>query len=326
MQKTILASIYAALLLIILNACAKKTDLPETSCTREFLTSDTTQQCALCFVPKSEIRGVIVLLSGFGTSHPRETEEETDIPRVAAAKGFLTIIPQLGDWSTLYLDSASQQALERVLREATEKYRLQGKPLVLGGFSLGGSGAVLYAERALRSASMLHPTALFAVDPPLDFERFTQNAAKAVQRLHLDRIKDVQKDEYLYITTALEQAFGGTKIYSNPAFRAASPYIRSDTTLSNIRSLVGLPLRFYHEPDYRYWRGRDADDDFQTNVLDQSSMIADLHSLGSTKATLILTEGKGFRKEDKNRRHPHSWSIADAGELVQWIEDVCGKK
>ena len=329
MPKTIIASICAVLLLLSLNACAKKSNLPEAVLTREFLTTisnDTTQQCALCLVPKGNIRGVIVLLSGFGTNHPRETEEETDIPRAAAVKGFLTIIPQFGDWSTLHIDSASQQALERVLREATEKHRLQGKPLVLGGFSLGGSGAVLYTERALRSASMLRPTALFAIDPPLDFERFTHNAAKAVQRLHLDRIKDAQKDEYLYLTTALAKAFGGGTIFTNPAFRAASPYIRSDTTLANIRSLVGLPLRFYHEADYRYWRERNPDDDFQSNVLDQSSMIADLHSLGSTNATLMLTEGKGVRKREQNRRHPHSWSIADAQELVQWIESNLGKK
>ncbi|MFY8000410.1 MAG: hypothetical protein ACOVSW_17570 [Candidatus Kapaibacteriota bacterium] len=329
MQRTILVSIYAALLFISLNACAKIIPSSEAPFTREFLTiipGDTTQQCALCFVPKGEIRGAIVLLSGFSTSHPVETEEETDIPGTAAKKGFLTIIPQLGDWSTLYLDSASQQALERVLQTMMEKYHLQGKPLALGGFSLGGSGAILYAERALRGVSMLRPNALFAIDPPLDFERFTHNAAKAVQRLHLDRIKDVRKNESLYITTALAQAFGGKGIYTNLAFRGASPYIRNDTTLANIRSLVGLPLRLYHEPDYRYWRERDADHDFQTNILDQSSMIADLHSLGSTNATLILTEGKGFRKREKNRRHPHSWSIVDAEELVQWIESNLVKK
>jgi pimeloyl-ACP methyl ester carboxylesterase len=329
MQRTILASVCAVLLFMSLNACAKKSPPPEATFTREFLLSipgDTTQQCALCLVPKGNIRGVIMLLSGFGTSHPVGTEQETEIPQIAAAKGFLTIIPQLGDWSTLYLDSTSQQALERVLRAAMEKYHLQGKPLILGGFSLGGSGAVLYAERALRSPSILRPTALFAIDPPLDFERFTQNAAKAIQRLHLDRIKDAQKDEYLYLTTALAKAFGGGTIYTNPAFRDASPYIRSDTTLANIRSLANLPFRFYHEPDYHYWRERNPDDDFQSNVLDQSSMIADLHSLGNTNATLILTEGKGFRRTENNRRHPHSWSVADAQELVQWIENNCGEQ
>jgi hypothetical protein len=47
-------------------------------------------------------------------------------------------------------------------------------------------------------------------------------------------------------------------------------------------------------------------------------MINELNRLGNTKATLITTQNKGFRKPD-NRRHPHSWSIVDKKELIIWL-------
>lgn len=328
---------FAGLLLccsILSNCTNEQPAKPPQSFTRELhlqRPNDTTRNYTIAYVPTSAPRGMIVLLPGYGEM-PLQVEQETDIPRTAAAKGFLTIIPALGDWSALYVDTASQQALVRVLREMQAKYSVQDKPLIVGGFSLGGTGAVLYAERALQTASLQpafsalpKPHALFAIDPPLDFERFSQNAVKAVQRLHLDRTKDIRNDEYLYITTLLAEAFGGGNIYTNATFRAASPYIRTDTALTMIRALARLPIRFYSEPDYRYWRSRDADYDFQSNELDCASMIADLHGVGNTAATLILTENKGVRRTQGNRRHPHSWSLADAEELVRWVEDSIAK-
>jgi hypothetical protein len=47
-------------------------------------------------------------------------------------------------------------------------------------------------------------------------------------------------------------------------------------------------------------------------------MINWLKFLGNSKAELIITTGKGYRGGGK-MRHPHSWTIADGAELIDWM-------
>ena len=47
-------------------------------------------------------------------------------------------------------------------------------------------------------------------------------------------------------------------------------------------------------------------------------MINELNRLGNQNAELITTQKKGYRKPD-NKRHPHSWSIVDNDELINWL-------
>ncbi len=57
------------------------------------------------------------------------------------------------------------------------------------------------------------------------------------------------------------------------------------------------------------------------NVFDAAGMINWLKSMGNNKAELINCMGKGFRIE-KNFRHPHSWSIVDGKELIEWMDKL----
>ncbi len=42
--------------------------------------------------------------------------------------------------------------------------------------------------------------------------------------------------------------------------------------------------------------------------------------MGNKQAELILTNNKGFWPDGS--RHPHSWSIVDNGELVEWLLEL----
>lgn len=59
-------------------------------------------------------------------------------------------------------------------------------------------------------------------------------------------------------------------------------------------------------------------DSYCMNSLDSAAMVNWLNYLGNEKAELIISSGKGYRLS-RNIRHPHSWSIADAKELISWI-------
>ena len=53
------------------------------------------------------------------------------------------------------------------------------------------------------------------------------------------------------------------------------------------------------------------------NALDAAALINALQLLGNKEAELILTEDQGYRPDGS--RHPHSWSIVDEKELVEWF-------
>ena len=82
--------------------------------------------------------------------------------------------------------------------------------------------------------------------------------------------------------------------------------------------MLNTPLRIYSEPDINWWIKERGADLSSMNVLDCSAMINELNRLGNEKATLIVTENKGFRKL-QNIKHPHSWSIVDEKELIDWL-------
>jgi hypothetical protein len=42
-----------------------------------------------------------------------------------------------------------------------------------------------------------------------------------------------------------------------------------------------------------------------------------LRAAGNDDAELVITTGKGYRRDGE--RHRHSWSIVDEAELIEWV-------
>ena len=55
------------------------------------------------------------------------------------------------------------------------------------------------------------------------------------------------------------------------------------------------------------------------NITDGAAMINWLRSMGNKRAELIVALGTGYKH---NVRAPHSWSIIDGKELVQWMNSI----
>jgi hypothetical protein len=89
-------------------------------------------------------------------------------------------------------------------------------------------------------------------------------------------------------------------------------------TQTAIKNIIKLPLRIYSEPDVNWWLKENEVDFTGMNVSECSAMINELNRLGNTKAELIITQNKGFRKPS-NSKHPHSWSIVQNNDLIQWL-------
>ena len=271
---------------------------------------DTTKNCyTIIYPPKLPYTGYIFLMAGFGET-AEAVLEQTDLPKQLALNGILTIIPTFQDGVLSFgVDSLSQRSFNRILKDVTSKHQLKDKKFYVGGFSIGGSCAIKYAENAA-----FKPAAVFAIDSPLDFERF-YNSAKRDIRLSKD---GEANPENIYIIGRLEKEIGGNPTTHLAEYYKISAYSFSDTTQTEIKKLYNIPLRIYTEPDINWWLQERQADFMSMNAAESSAMINELKRLGNTKAELIITQNKGYRKPD-NRRHPHSWSIVDNDELIQWL-------
>jgi pimeloyl-ACP methyl ester carboxylesterase len=270
--------------------------------------TDSSKNCyTVIYPPKLPWRGYLFLLPGFGETAER-VMQQTDLPTKLASNGILTIIPTFQDGVLSFgVDSLTQQSFNRILKDVRAKHPLSDLRFYVGGYSIGGSCTLKYAENAPTK-----PTAIFAIDPPLDFER-VYNSAKRDIRLSKE---SEPNPENIYIIERLEKETGGSPADYLSEYYKFSPYSFSDTTQAAIKKLGKMPLRIYTEPDINWWMKERRADYTSMNATECSALINELNRLGNTNATLITTQNKGYRKPDNNR-HPHSWSIVDNDELIK---------
>ena len=239
----------------------------------------------------------------------------TDLPLYAAQQGILTIIPTFKTGIASFgIDTATQNSFVEFLDHVTRRHKLNELKFYLGGFSIGGTCALKYTELAFSNKHLVRPSAVFAIDAPLDFERMYYTM---MREKRLAAIGSELAEEGEYMLNRFKKEFGGTPVEVPANYHKLSPYSFNDTTQLAIKPLVNCPIRLYTEPDVQWWL-KEGVDYTGMNSLDFAAMTNELKRLGNKKITLITTTNKGFRKPG-NMRHPHSWSIAEPKDLVRWM-------
>jgi hypothetical protein len=275
---------------------------------------DSSTNYYIAYKPPGQAKGLLLLLTSFGET-PEIASKETDIQNVALREGYLTVFAslQLGTQS-FFIDSLSQANLDQLIPSIQKRYKLTEKPFYLGGFSLGGSGVVKYAERAYSRTDIPRPKAIFAIDPPLDFERMYYSLEYTIR----NGITEASKQEANYFITRLQYEFQSIPQLDNKPFQTFSPYSFSDTSQTNIKTLVNCPIMLISESDFIWQMEERNRSIYDLNTLDCSLAINSLRFLGNKRAQLILTTGKGYRKLT-GKRNPHSWSILDTEQTIKWL-------
>ena len=268
------------------------------------------------YPPKLPYKGYAFFIPGM-FQKAKDVLVQTDLPSYAAEQGILTIIPTFKTGiSSFGIDTATQTSFLELLNHVTTKYKLDGLNFYLGGFSIGGTCALKYSELALSNNYSIKPSAVFAIDAPLDFERTYYHLLREVR---LPNSSEDALAETNYILKRSRKEFGGTPYDNLQNYHRLSPYSFNDTTQQAIKPLVNLPIRLYTEPDVLWWINEGTDYSLM-NSFDFAAMTNELKRMGSSKIELILTDNKGFRKPD-NKRHPHSWSIVEPKDLIKWLLD-----
>lgn len=260
------------------------------------------QKCYTAILPEDDnIESFMVLLPGFGESIDNVLES-TQIPEQVAKEGIAVFIPILQDGIETYsFSSESQSNLRTVVKDIQTRFDCVGKDYIVGGFSMGGSAAIRYAE--LFNDNDLK--CVFAIDSPLDYERFCYSTERDVEVYR----KGIEDGDSIYVKL-LEDV--------SPLIQD-SPYLLSDTSHQAIKALRDMPIRYYIEPAEQWWLDNRRTDVLGLNILDATAFINDLRLIGNTDAELIVTHEKGYRDKGKTY-HPHSWSIVDVNELIRWIK------
>lgn len=263
-------------------------------------------------------KGYMFLIPSFYES-PEHVMEQTDLPVLAARKGILTIIPTFKTGLASFgIDSLTQLSLKEIMEDAHVRYNLKNLKFYIGGFSIGGSCVVKFAEDAVKHNYQYQPNGIFVVDPPLDFIRF-YNSYKRTLRIAPN---SGLRKEAIYMTERIEKEMGGTPSTNLQNYINKSPYCFTDTNQTAIKQIANIPIRYYTEPELNWKMKEYGSSDFSDiNGFDGSCMINELVLLGNTNAQLILTENKGYRKPN-HRKQPHSWSIIDEEELIQWLQSL----
>lgn len=275
---------------------------------------DTTTNYHYAFKPSGQVKGLLLLLTSFG-ENLQIASNETDIQKVAAENGLITVFASLQDGTqTFFVDSVSQNTLDKLIIDLQKKYAIKDKPFYLGGFSLGGSGVVKYAERAYASTTLARPKAIFAIDPPLDFERMYLSFEYTLRFSPVDKVKK----EADYFIKRFQYEFQSTPQIDKALFQKISPYSFSDPSQTNIKTLINCPILLISEPEIAWQMEERNRSLYDLNTLDCSLVINSLRLLGNKNATLVLTNDKGYRRLT-GFKNPHSWSIADSEQTIKWL-------
>lgn len=281
---------------------------------------DTSRNMYLMVTPPDSTKevGFMFLIPGFN-ERPSDVLVQTHLPTYAAQHGILTFIPILETGVTSFgIDDSTQNALKKMIEYCAKTYHLNGLNFYIGGFSIGGTCAVKYAELAVKNNYSIKPKAIFGIDPPLDFERFYK-AAKRNLRL----MKGIYANpELIYFSNRIKKELGGTPKTAIKQYYKYSPYSFSDTSQYAVKLLQHTPISLYIEPDINWWMKHDGSDYTNINAMDAAAMINELHLLGNYRnARLIVTHNKGYRMP-KKIKHPHSWNILDPKDLINWFKSL----
>jgi len=262
-----------------------------------------------------DVKACLLLLPGFGQIQ-ENVFAETNFQKHAAKHGILTIA--FASRTRLSADSVVAKKINSVLLHAKEIYKIDSNKIILGGFSQGGVVALRFAElcKEFPEQFPFDPLGVFMADSPVDIylsSRFLDDNLK-------NEYSEVAVNEAKWVRKFHKKHYGATPSEDPDRFRSLSPFSIDPTLGEHERFLKDVAIRAYHDVDIS-WRlvNRNQSVKFD-NFVATSELINRLLLMGNTKAEFIQTFETGYRKNGD--RHPHSWSIVDEKECVEWIEKM----
>lgn len=279
---------------------------------------ESTELYYLKLIPQIEAKGAIVVLPSAGETL-QELLQQTSIPKLAFKKGIATIIPSI-NWGT-ESRKVEIEILDEILEEIVSMHNIPKDKIVMGGLSNGGMISCKYVQQAVKqpNSTYLKPIGVFGLDVPLDKAHFYKYCQREIKR----NFSEVGIAEAKWILNYFNEIYGGSPEEFSENYIEASIYSNGEEYGGNAQYLKDVPIRIYTDLDVNWLMNERRRDLYDWNGTDIVAMINELKLMGNDDANVIITMGKGIRLD--GTRHPHSWSIMDNQDCINWIEKLIEK-
>ena len=248
-------------------------------------------------------------------THPRRDTIESDfLIEYATNKQLAVLYASTENRLEFFFEASRMEEILGYIQEVMDTHQIPKEKLLFAGMSLEGTRALKLAiyGQSETSDHQLKPAAIAICDAPLDMVRFHREARRA-ERLN---IHPSAANEGKWVAGYLEKNLGGTPKDTLRAYLQYSPFCYQEDSMY-LSYFEGISIRAYTEPDVQWWMETRGKDFYGMNSIDLAAWVNALRNNGNKNATLITTENKGYHPD--GARHPHSWSIVDEKELVDWF-------
>ena len=265
-------------------------------------------------LPHDNSIGTIIFLSGSAMDTTRNADEFALI-KPALANNMAVLFVSTGKVFEFLFTDAEINVVDKLIGESLSKHKLIDKPKILAGTSFGGTMALKYSEYCLlnKSKFKFKANAIVLCDAPLDMVRMFHEQEQALK----NNVHPAATGEAQWVLAFLRRYLGGSPDEAMENYIRYSPFVYSDVKKSKIELFKNMPIRMYHEPDINWWvenRGKDYN---TINSIDLAGFYNYLRKAGNPEVELITSWNK--RKNYNNGSSPHTWSIVDDDELVEWM-------
>jgi len=273
---------------------------------------DSTNGYYLAMPPRSgNIQGVQVLFLSFNT--PEYILPETRLPSVGSANDILTIIASLD--TALCADDAPVARISKILNHVVKRFSADTAKFALGGYEYAGNIVLRYTELCYEHPEefSVRPKAVFAIDCPVDLVELMHWCEREIKKNYFDgNVGDAK-----YISNALTRELGDLSSNKEKYIRV-SPFYKDAQRAGYEQWLKDVPVRLYYDTDIRWELKNRRNSYYDTYIPDGSELINRLLLAGNKNAEFISSKLPGMRSN--GLRNPHSWSIVDETDCIQWLK------
>ena len=131
---------------------------------------------------------------------------------------------------------------------------------------------------------------------------------------------EISVNEANWLERYYRKFYGATPSENPDKYVDLSPFSINEDYGNNEQYLKDVAVRAYHDIDIE-WRliNRNQTAKFD-NYVATSELINRLMIMGNAKAEFIQSFKTGYRRN--GQRHPHSWSIVEEKECIDWIKEI----
>ena len=259
--------------------------------------------------PTESIKRVLVLFGGY-PEKAKDIKREFKILEIANKNNIAVVFMNYNQ--KLWLEENEKQKLAEQLRNIFLENKLPLNKTYFGGFSSGGNVALLISDFVTQQNLDISPKGVFIVDSPIDLVALYKSAEKNIAR----NFSEPSVQESTWLLETLGNKFGNPN--SNISkYKEYSIYTSKTNNIDNIKHLKNTKIRFYTEPDILWWKENRMADYDQMNAYYIKGLSETLNKLEFKNVEYIPTINKGYRANGE--RHPHSWTIVDKENLINWM-------